>query len=48
MINSAYLQLYANYLLARKMEKGSFDKSFSNERIFTVGKKYPVPATGSQ
>lgn len=43
------LTLYANYLLAREMEKGSFDKSFSNERrIFTVGKKYPVPATGSQ
>lgn len=48
-INFAYLQLYANYLLARKMEKDTFDRSFSNERgIFTVGKKYPVPATGSQ
>ena len=28
MINFAYLQLYASYLLARKMEKDTFDKVF--------------------
>ena len=39
---------FACQLLISK-ENGSFDKSFSSERgIFTVGKKYPVSATGSQ